>query len=629
VGVLIGLCLLSLAFVGPRVWRATDEGRTALTEAGRAVLRRDAAAARVEFAAARDLFDSADERLRSPLAWPLRFAPVASTHMGVARSLTRIGIDLSDAGLAIADTMEDLPEQSLAFRDGKVNLDEVRRSRSALRIASTMSTRIDAAIADMPSGWVGGPLSEPRKQAQELLPGVLEGVRRADAALGGLPSILAENGRKRYLVAFSNLSELRGSGGLFGFVTSLRATDGDLDLEGFQGRPTEIFPEPGGVGLDYPEWFPPYLREQAEIFQNINMTTDFPTVGRFVLQTAEADGAAYDGVIAVDPIGIGAVLAVTGPIRVEGWPQMITASNVAKVAMHDVYVSVEDNQRREEFFGELVRTAFEKLTTSTVRFSAASAGVFDLAVRGGHFRMYSEHEADQGVFERIGAAGGVSRSRQATDVLSVVSQNAGGNKIDWFLRRDLRYRVAIDPDTGTATGTVGATFRNTAPSTGLPDYVIGSLVPGLPRGTNRQVVMVLRGERDDLRSLEVDGKNAVTVTDREGHLSSYRSTIEAGPRDRSELTATTRVPGALVGRADERVYRLHVLRQAVANPDFLEVEITVPAGWVAVGRTTYLGDLTQDQVFEVRVRRTLVGSIADTLIGEPLRFAKRLLSLSG
>ena len=589
-------------------------------------MRRDAAAARVEFAAARELFRSADERMRSPLAWPLRVVPVASTHMRVASSLTRIGMSFSDAGIVIADTMEGLPEQSLAFREGRVNLGLVRKSRSALRIASRMSTEIDAAIADMPSGWVGGPLSEPRRQARELLPGVLEGVRKADAALGGLPSILAENGSKRYLVAFSNLSELRGSGGLFGFVTSLTATDGDLDLDGFSGRPTEIFPEPGRVGLDYPAWFPPYLREQAQIFQNINMTTDFPTVGRFVLQTAEAEGRAYDGVIAVDPIGIGAVLGVTGPVRVEGWPQMITAENVAKVAMHDVYVAIENNKRREDFFGELVRAAFDKLTASTIHFSASSAGRFDSAVRGGHFRMYSEHEADQGTFERIGAAGGVSRSRRATDVLSVVSQNAGGNKVDWFLRRDLRYRVVIDPDARTATGTISATFRNTAPSTGLPDYVISSLIPGLPRGTNRQIVTVVRGPRDELVSLHVDGKDATMVAGPEGSLSSYRSTIEAPPRERAELVATTQVPRALAAQGSERIYRLHVLRQAVAHPDFLEVEIDVPAGWEAVGRTTFLGDLTQDQVFEVRIRRTLAGSVVDTLIGEPMRFFDRLLS---
>lgn len=624
-GALLLLCAIASVFVAPTVWRAAREGRTALVEGARAVLRRDGAAARVEFRAARDLFEGAQSRLASPLSWPLRITPVARTHVGVASSLSSIGSRVARSGIAISDTMGDLPEQSLAFREGRVDLHQVRRARAALEIGAAGSAEIEEAIERMPSGWVGGPLTAPRRQAQDELPSILDGVRKAEAALGGLPGILAEGGRKRYLVAFSNLSELRGSGGLFGFVTVLAARDGDLDLEDFAGRPTEVFGDPADVDLDYPEWFPDDLRTQAGIFQNINMTTDFPTVGRFVVQTAETEAGDLDGVMAVDPLGVGAILSLTGPISVATWPAQITADNVAKIAMHDVYLEIPNSAQRELFFEQLVRTAFAKLTSSTIRLSAASAGAFDRAVRGGHFRLYSEHEADQAVFHRLGASGTVDRASTATDVLSVVSENASGSKIDWFLRREIRYRVALDPDAGAAATALSVTFRNTAPATGLPDYIIGSAVPGLPRGDSRQFLILVRSPPDTDASLTVDGRPGTLVAAREGPLAAYRSTIDVPARGRSELRMRSAVPWAFVdgglGERDGRVYRLHVLRQAVASPDFADIEISVPAGWRTVGRARFLGDLTQDVVLEVRVERTTAGS----LFGEPLSFVRRLL----
>jgi hypothetical protein len=75
----------------------------------------------------------------------------------------------------------------------------------------------------------------------------------------------------------------------------------------------------------------------------------------------------------------------------------------------------------------------------------------------------------------------------------------------------------------------------------------------------------------------------------------------------------------MYGRGDDRVYRLHLMPQAVAQPDFAEIEIEVPAGWRSAGETRFLGDLKQDVVLEVRLTRTVRGSIVRTLFVEPAR----------
>lgn len=623
------LLLAALAFVlidvacalvvGGSVWRAAREGRTALVEGSRAVVRKDAGAARAEFADARRMFAAASDQLDAAWVLPLRITPIASTHVGVATALNRIGGTVADAGLAVADAMEALPDQQLTMEEGRIDLGHVRTAARALSDGVRAAAIVGREIDGMPGGWVGGPLAEPRREALATLPSVIDGVRKAEAALSGLPGLLGEGGRKRYLVAFSNLAELRGSGGLFGYVTSLTAADGDLDLDDLSGRPTRIFPAPGEVGLDYPPWFPSDFRTQAELFQNINMTTDFPTVGGFVLQTAEAEWPALDGVIAVDPIGIGAVLGLTGPIRVPSWPGEISAENVAKIAMHDVYVDIEDNDRREQFFGQVVRTAFGRLVSARITLTPGAVGAFDGAVRGGHFRMFSEHPQDQTTFERIGASGGVRRASDATDVLSVVSENAVGNKSDWFLRREIRYRVRLDPDSGDASTALAVALRNQAPSSGLPDYVIGSPLSGIEKGTNRQIVMFVRAPTDALDSFVVDGNAASSTPASEGVLRAYRTTVDIPSGSHVEVGSSSRVRAALRRTGGALVYRLQVLRQAVANPDFVDIEIEVPRGYRANGVTTYLGDLTQDVSLEVRLVRTARGSLVDRFVRTPWR----------
>jgi hypothetical protein len=607
------------ALVAPSVWRATHDGRTALLEGARAVQRKDAAAARAEFASARDLFASASARLDSAWVVPLRLFPVASTHTRVSESLVRIGSAVSDAGKAVTDAMDELPEPQLALQGGQLDLTLARRAARALGDGVSAASVVREAIDEMPGGWVSGPLAEPRRRVLTTLPGVIDGVRKAEAALAGLPTVLGDGVRKRYLIAFSNLSELRGSGGLFGYVTGLTAADGQLSLDDLSGRPTEIFPAPGEVGLNFPSWFPDDFRKQAELFQNINMTTDFPTVGRFVLETAQRRTGDLDGVIALDPVGVSAILGMTGPVRVPLWRGEINAQNAVQIAIHDVYVEIADREERERFFEQLVRTAFGRLVASRVALTPAAVGAFDVAVQGGHFRMFSKHERDQRVFERIGASGGVDRAAHATDVLSVVSQNAAGSKADWYLRREIRYRVRLDPGDRSADTTLGVALRNQAPKVGLPRYITGSRLAGLEAGTNRQIVMLVRSPADRLGSFAIGRSAASNSPANEGELRAYRASVDIAAGSHAEVEAISRVPDAIRASGDALVYRLHVLRQAVANADFADIEIHVPAGYQASGRTTFLGDLTSDVTLEVRLVRTSGATIFERFVAAPWR----------
>ena len=73
------------------------------------------------------------------------------------------------------------------------------------------------------------------------------------------------------------------------------------------------------------------------------------------------------------------------------------------------------------------------------------------------------------------------------DLFAVVHQNAGQNKIDTHLHRELDMATQIDSD-GTVTHAGRLLLRNSAPDSGLADAVIGSNDQGLAPGTNRMTL---------------------------------------------------------------------------------------------------------------------------------------------
>jgi hypothetical protein len=619
--------VVGLVYAAPALWRAARDGRSSLLQARDALARKDTTTAERSLSIAAGVFANASSRLSSPLVWPLRAMPVVSTHVAVARTLSDVGMRAAQTGLAATRALETLPGHDLSVLRGRVDLAAVRRAGLALGDdVDVAAFDISRDLQEMSSGWVVPPLAKARSQALDLLPGAADGMRKGRAALRSLPSVLGEGGRRRYLIAFSNLAELRGTGGLIGFVTVLRAENGVLRLEDFSGRPTKIFPPPGESKQTFPPWFPEDFREQAKIFQNINMTTDFPTVGRLIVEASRGKAGPLDGVISVDPSAIAAILRVIGPVSVPPWPTPVTAANAATVAEHDVYVAIRNNDRREKFFADLVRTTFGRFVSSESRLSPRLIGAFDAAVQNGHLRMYSAHPADQRAFEDMGLAGDVGRAGAASDVLGLVTENGAGNKGDWYLRRTVVYHVALNPKTNVADTRTDILMQNTAPASGLPDYIIGAVVPGIPRGTNRELLMFLRSPSDELGGFLIgDAPANAMLRHREGTLHAYYSSVDIPAQSSASLTVTSRVPNALTAASGKRTYRLRVLPQAVANPDILRVDIAVPKGWRAHGRTRYFDELRGDVTMEVALTQTRRAWVFEKLVLDPFRLARHLV----
>src|SRR5581483_4226376 len=217
--------------------------------------------------------------------------------------------------------------------------------------------------------------------------------------------------------------------------------------------------------------------------------------------------------------------------------------------------------------------------------------------------LASTRPTEQSALVELGAAGKMPAVNG--DFLGVVTQNAGGNKIDWFLRRATSARVRIDPATGRVDSTVQVRLTNQAPATGLPPYIIGSVVtPPLPNGTNKLYLSVYSPWL--LAGASIDGQPALLESELELGRHVYSTFVSIPPG------GTVTVELRLTGRLDSgaRSYGLTVFRPAAVEPDGMQVAVETPERWeVCAAGTTVCGSpvssawsLDRDRRLDYRLR---------------------------
>jgi uncharacterized protein DUF4012 len=325
------------------------------------------------------------------------------------------------------------------------------------------------------------------------------------------------------------------------------------------------------------------------------MSPDFPSVGQVVAELyPQSGGEPVDGVIAIDPVGLAALLEFTGPISVPGLDAPLTRDTAADYLLRQQYLT-GDNAARIDALESLARQAFERLTTGDLPGPRTVADALGVAAARGHIHAYAVDPEQQALFRDVGIDGALPAAR-GRDYVGVVNNNATGNKIDLYLARRLDYAATWDPDTGAVDATATVTLTNSAPSAGLPDYVIGSPFGGgnaPPAGTNRTYLSIYSPWTAD--EVLLDGRPATFERQREGDRYAYSLFVDVPP---DGATRTVRL--ALRGRlAAGRDYRLVVGTQPLVTPDRLGLTVDRAGDGE---RPATLSERLVDEVTHYRVR---------------------------
>ncbi len=109
--------------------------------------------------------------------------------------------------------------------------------------------------------------------------------------------------------------------------------------------------------------------------------------------------------------------------------------------------------------------------------------------------------------------------------------NAGGNKLDYYLKREVTY-AAADCGSTDPRATVTIRLTNTAPRTGLTSYVAGRadhpVVP-VTRGTNLLLVGYYASKGAAFSDATLDGEQAFLAIDSERGRPVFTSALEIAP----------------------------------------------------------------------------------------------------
>ena len=556
--------------------REIERGMERLDDGMAAARDGDDAGAEELFGEAGDAFAAVDDRLGGWWAEPAELVPVMGHNARAIQSMASSAAELSQRG---EEAAADADVDQVTVEGGRLDLERVRALEGPLTDVAVTLERAAARMDAVESAWLAAPVAHRVDRLQREVADAQPDARLAADAVQVVPAIFGGDGETRWLVAFTTPVEARGRTGFMGNYAELTAIDGDVEMPRF-GRTLEL--ELGGTPssqrtLTGPDDFlTRWGRYQPmATWRNLTMSPDFPSVGQVMTELyPQSGGRPIDGVIAIDPVALAALLEFTGPVEIPGVPEPLTSENAAEFMLFEQYVELPDNER-VDVLETLARTTFDRLTAGELPAPGAVADVLGPAVRDGHIQLYSSHPEQQRLFTEIDANGALPAVDG--DFLAVVNSNATGNKIDRFLSRDVDYHATWDPDSGEVAATLSVTLRNDAPSEGLPEYIIGNALDeegeDLPPGTNRTHLSLY--SPFVLEGAELDGQAVDVPAEVERDRYAYSLFLDIPP-DGGARVITLRLRGSIPVDGDG--YRLDLAGQPLVTPDDVKVTVESTGG---------------------------------------------------
>jgi hypothetical protein len=458
----------------------------------------------------------------------------------------------------------------------------VRRITPKLEAGSLALSQALARVRAVDDPYLIGPVRDAIDKVTRELAHADGEARRGVAAAKLGPAILGGEGPRHYLLVVQNNAESRATGGFVGSFGLMTAQDGKVSVGQLQRTAawndalTRAGQPAGNAPPDYHARYDQF--GPSRTLQNVNLSPDFPSVAQMLMSlTPDAGLGPVDGVMAVDPFGLAALLELTGPVDVSGWPTPIDSSNAVDVTLSQAYAFFEATPERAEFLGDVAQVVVDEATSGGLGRPAQVARVLGGAAHEGHLILSFTRPEEQQLAVDLGVAGLVAPVR--SDAVAVTTSNSGANKIDYYLQRNVNYRVRLDPAAGgrqaNASSRLTVELDNQAPNQGLPRIVIGPYLPDLyVAGENRAYFSMYSPLA--LQAGTLDGNPLAVTPGRERGRNVYSFVANVPARSTQILSVDFAGPVRL-----ERGgwYDLDVGHQPTVRPDRLGVSVEVPEGW--------------------------------------------------
>ena len=236
-------------------------------------------------------------------------------------------------------------------------------------------------------------------------------------------------GPRTYLVLAGNNAEMR-SGGITTAAGLLHFQGGDMTTSQFISSFDLFLPDKLKVPVP-PEinnlfgWMQP-----GQEWRTTDTSPNWPAVASIYAQmSAHSPFGKVDGVLFVDVLTLQSVLRVVGPVTVNGFSY--SADNVLGQVLYNNYLlfpTADQTNARRDVQSSVARSAFSALTDSKYSIPALAHELKEDA-KGRHLLAWSSNAAEEGLWIKLGADGGLT-----SNGLMVSVQNVSASKLDYFLQ---------------------------------------------------------------------------------------------------------------------------------------------------------------------------------------------------
>ncbi|RKN40712.1 DUF4012 domain-containing protein [Micromonospora endolithica] len=453
--------------------------------------------------------------------WSLgRRAPFAGDNLAAVRQIA-VAIDNLSRQAFPALLRTDL--SSLLPSGGKVDV-------GRLRTISAEITGVDGAVQTVRTDLAEVPTDGLVRQVAQALDGLRAEIDRlaaltaaADQAARLLPPLLGADGPRRFLLVSQNPAELRATGGMFGAYAVLHTEAGRVRM-GRQGAsaelqrftpPLAVPPEVRAAWGDLPGIYP----------ADVNLSPHFPTAAALYREMfRRKTGVTVDGVLAVDPVVLSYLLAVTGPVLVPGGAPL-ASDTVVRTLLSDAYQRL-DTLEQDRFFAAAGARVFDTMFTKNVN-PRGFLSAFDRAVRERRILFWSARPEEQRMFGDSRMAG-VLPEKDTVPTVGVFLNDGSGAKLGYYLRPTATLTVGDCQSDGRRELRLRITLHSAAPKSGLSESVLGLGLAGDPY-TVRTLVSVHSPAGGTVLSARLDGVETAVGAGSERNRHTATANVEVGP----------------------------------------------------------------------------------------------------
>lgn len=480
-----------------------------------ALLAGDGDAATVAAADA-DRYAQRAAELTGNVAWSVASAvPWLGSPLESTRQIADVVAGLtSEVLIPATEAGSSLSPEVLLSDGGRVQLAPLREAAPKLAQASEAAQRWEVAALDISEPSYVSAIGDARVQLQEQVVELSSLLETTALAADIAPAMLGLDGPRTYFLAFQTNAEARGTGGLVGGFGIVRAEDGTVRVDDLGSnvelpsmdprsprRPELIAPADLG-----PEFDRQWGQSGAQFdIRNSNMSAHFPYAAQIWRNMwVQETGHLVDGALATDPVALSYILEATGPVVLADG-QQVTAQNVVELTQSELYARFADDNRARKDYLQAIAAAVVAEMSGSVDSPQKLLDALGRAAGEGRLAVWSAHEAEQSVL--AGTALGHVVPEDDAPFAGVVINNHAGNKLDYFLRREIEY-TAGGCEGSTRESRVRVRLTNDTPFVDLTDYVASQAQNqlGVPKGTNVAWVSLIATKGATLTSASVDGK---------------------------------------------------------------------------------------------------------------------------